>query len=332
MKILVCGDKHLKITRFEKSKLFLEWFSSKITEIKPDLVVALGDDFDTHAVLRSEIMSEFRKHVDHTLNLNIPMVYIVGNHDYFKPGDTTYHALQGMKGIDKDFHVVDKHTELYGMDFVPYIGDHNAFPNTKNEICFAHQTFVGADYGYHRPDIGVDAAKVDSKIIIAGHMHKRQTFGKVYYPGTPYAHNLNDVDQDKGIMLFDTDTYAIEYISSPFPKWRSVKFDVEGDANVDCLHELLKIALNDKDNWVLQISGPKAELTAYLKTKKYINLVKGKSVSLKLTLTDNLKKNAIIKSISMVSIVDEYVQKIYSGSIDKDKLYDKALSIIEDKC
>ena len=170
MKILVCGDKHLKITRFEKSKAFLEWLNAKITEIKPDLIVALGDDMDTHAVLRSELMSEFRSHIDHVMKLKIPMVYVVGNHDYFKPNDTTYHALQSFKGLYKDFTVVDKHTKLFGMDFVPYIHNIEDFPETSEEICFAHQTFVGADYGYYRPDVGVDADKLKSNIVISGIM------------------------------------------------------------------------------------------------------------------------------------------------------------------
>ena len=328
MKILVCGDKHLKITRFETSKLFLEWLNKTIELVKPDLVVALGDDMDTHAVLRSELLSEFRKHIDFVMNLKIPMIYLVGNHDYFKPGDSTYHAFQSMIGIHPNFIVVDKHMEYKGMDFVPYISDHTQFPDVKNDICFAHQTFIGADYGYHRPDVGVDADKLKSFIIVSGHIHKRQTFGKVIYPGSPYASNLNDVDQDKGVMIFDTETYNTTYISSPFPKWRSIRFDVDTVNSIDKLHETLQKSLNKEDNWILVLSGLRTELSAYLTSKDYLKLIKGVNVTTKLTLIDNLKKNIAIKSFSIQGIVGEYINRIYSGSLPKEVVQSKALEII----
>lgn len=330
MKILICGDKHLKITRFDKSKQFLEWMNKQVEEYKPDLVVALGDDMDTHAVLRSELMSEFRKHIDFVMNLDIEMVYLVGNHDYYKPGDTTYHALQSFKGLYDRFHVVDEPREIHGMDFVPYIFNHEEFPITENEICFAHQTFVGADYGYHRPDVGVDADKIKSNVIISGHIHKKQEFGKVYYPGSPFATSINDVDQIKGIMLFNTDTYEKTFIPSPFPTWRSVSFDMDKDNTIDSLHILLKNTLNELDSWVLRLSGPKAELTAYLLSKKFLNLKKGKSISTKPTFTDKKKKNIKIKSLSIKNIVGEYIDKTYVGSIDKKEVINAAMSIIND--
>ena len=328
MKILICGDKHLKITRFEKSKQFLEWLNTKVKELKPQLVVALGDDMDTHAVLRSELMGEFRKHIDFVMRQGAEMVYLVGNHDYFKPGDTTYHSMQSLKGIHDRFHVVDEHKVLYGMDFVPHIHDYENFPNVKSEICFAHQTFVGADYGYYRPDVGVDADKLKSKIIISGHIHKKQEFGKVFYPGSPYAASLNDIDQTKGIILFDTTTYEKTFIESPFPRWNSIEFDIDNDNTVKRLHDMLSVTLNDQDNWVLRLSGPKVELTAYLSSKKYLKLKKNKSVSTKLSFTDKTKKNIVIKSLSIKSIVDEYIGKTYVGSVDKKEIVDVAMNII----
>lgn len=330
MKILTSGDKHLKITRLEKSKAFLEWFNLVILNEKPDLVVALGDDMDTHAVLRSEIMSEFKKHIDFVMKLNIPMVYLVGNHDYYKPGSTDYHSMEAFKNSHSNFYIVDKPTTIFGMDFIPYISDIKDFPITKNEICFAHQTFIGADYGYHRPDVGVNADLLLSKKVISGHIHKRQSFGKVIYPGSPYAHNLNDIDQEKGVMLFDTDTYETRFISSPFPRWRSITFDIKQDTDIDALISLLKNTLNNVDTWVLILSGPKAKVISLIQSKEYLELTKDKSVTFKPTFTDSLKKNIIIKSMSIFSIVDEYIEKVFTGSIDKDKIRSKVAEILKE--
>src|SRR6478736_5361700 len=120
-KILFVGDPHLKITRFELAKTFLSWLNTTIATIKPDLVVNLGDTFDTHAVVRSEIQNEFFGHVEYVCDtLGIPYVYLLGNHDMFKPNDSRYHALRSFKGAIPGFTVIDEITELDGITYVPY--------------------------------------------------------------------------------------------------------------------------------------------------------------------------------------------------------------------
>jgi DNA repair exonuclease SbcCD nuclease subunit len=196
-KILICGDKHLKITRFEQSKQLLQWIEKEIEINKPDMYVCLGDDMDSHAILRAELMAEFNKHID-IISQKIPVVYILGNHDYFKPKDSTYHSMQTLIG-KKNFYVIDKPTELMGMTFIPYMPKHEDFPKQINtEIVLAHQTFLGADYGHVRPDDGVDISAITDKLFISGHIHKRQQLSNAIYPGSPYAMSIDDLNQIKG--------------------------------------------------------------------------------------------------------------------------------------
>lgn len=330
MKILICGDKHLKITRFDLCKTFLDWLNELIKKEQPDMYIALGDDMDTHAVLRSEIMSEFRSHIDFVCaQEHIDMYYVLGNHDYFKPKNTTYHALQSFKGIHKRFNLIEELTEVDNFTFVPYLNDHTTFPKKTREICIAHQTFIGADYGYMRPEAGVDADTVSANIIISGHIHKRQEFGKVIYPGTPYAFNVNDIDQDKGVMIFDTETYEKKFISAPFPRWRSLKFDLGSDCTVDHIHKTISKTANKKDNWVIQITGPKVEMTAYIDSKRYKELIKNVNLTTRLVPTDKNKKKVAIKALTINDIVKEYVVKVYKGNIDKNQLFNKSIEIVE---
>src|SRR5210317_745108 len=182
MKILLIGDPHLKITKFNLAQEFLSWVNQVIKDQRPDMVINLGDTFHTHAVIRSEVVTEFKNHVSGVTKLGIPYYYILGNHDCYKPDDSKYHALQPFD--IENFHVIDEVTDVGNMTMVPYIHDFDKFPTQTKSICVAHQQFVGCDYGYYRPDIGVDADKVSADIIISGHIHKRQMFGKVIYPGT----------------------------------------------------------------------------------------------------------------------------------------------------
>lgn len=309
----------------------MEWVNKKVEEVKPDAVVNLGDTFDTHAVLRSEVKNVVMDHIEHCVKYSNSKkyFYILGNHDFYKPKSSKYHALKDWKHF-KSLCIIDERVDFPSMNItmLPYYPDHNDFPKDTLPICIAHQTFIGADYGYKREDVGVDADKVDAEIIISGHIHLKQEFGKVIYPGSPFSQSVNDIDQSKGIMLFDTDTYKTEFIQCPLPRWLSLEYEVSSGSTMQQIHEDIKENINDKDHWVIKITGPKAEIVAYQSSKDYKELIAGKSVQIKPTYTDKSKKKTQIKATSMESVIHEYFDKVYDGSIEKDKLLKKSIDIL----
>jgi len=328
-KILFIGDPHLKITRLDLAQKFLSWVTGLIIELQPDMVVNLGDTFDTHAVVRSEILKLFKDHVIEVTGAGIPYEYILGNHDMFKPTDNKYHALQsfdipGLRVIDTPTHDLSA-----GISYIPYIHDFSEFPLETQPICIAHQQFVGCDYGYYRPDVGTDADKVSANIIISGHIHKRQQFGKVIYPGTPFAQGVNDVNQEKGVMLFDTDTYACVYHDTPLPNYRGLKFEMAPDFGVEDMHNCLFETLTPEDNWIVDMEGPQAELTAYIGSKDLARLREKSNIRIRTTWTNKSKNKVQIKATSMNDILDKYVDKVYDGSLDRGIIKDKILEILE---
>lgn len=330
MRILFIGDPHLKISKFDLSCQFLVWVNEMVELHKPDLVVNLGDTFDTHSVVRSELLSKFRKHAK-VVSSMVPYFYVLGNHDMYKPNDSTYHALETLKDLP-NFKVIDKICPLdkIGITFVPYVPNHTDFPLITNPICVAHQTFVGADYGYYRPDVGVDADKMSAEIIISGHIHKRQSFGKVIYPGTPFAQGIDDINQSKGLMMFDTDTFDTTYIESPFPKWKGMKFELSQDCDINEVAKAVKYDTNEIDNWVIEITGPKAEIVAYMDSAEIAQLKLKRSIRIKPEYNDKDKQMKVkIKSSAMKDIVVEYVDKVYQGSIDRDVIKAKALEVLQ---
>lgn len=332
-KVLFIGDPHLKITRFDLAKQFLSWVNSIIALHKPDLVVNLGDTFDTHAVVRSEVMVEFMRHVE-SVNQTCPYIYLLGNHDMYKPNDNKYHALKHLKGKIKEFTIVDELIDLHGMTFVPYVHKPEDFPKQTLPICVAHQTFKGADFGDITTKDGVDASSVaGAEIIISGHIHKKQRLAsggpEVIYCGSPFSQSSSDINQVKGVSIFDTETYAEEFIVCPLPTWRGIKFELSPVFSAEEMHEELMQTLNDKDHWVIEITGPKAEVLGYLGSKKGKSLTIGRDVKVKTVFTDKEKRQVRIEATSLSSIVSQYIDKVYSGSIDKDQLKLKAHELSE---
>lgn len=334
MKVLFVGDPHLKITRFDLAKQFLCWINDIVKIHKPDLIVNLGDTFDTHAVVRSEVLTEFINHVDEC-TLVCDYVYLLGNHDMYKPNDNKYHALKHIKDKIDKFIVIDELTVFNGMTFVPYVHKQEDFPKQTLPICVAHQTFKNADFGDITTKDGVDASSVaGAEIIISGHIHKRQRLDnsasggpEVIYIGSPFSQSSSDINQTKGVSIFDTDTYAEEFIVCPLPVWRGVKYELSPVFSADEMHEDLTCALNDKDHWIVEITGPKAEVLGYLSSKNGRNLTVGRDVKIKTIFTDKEKRQVRIEALSLSHIVSQYIDQVYSGSINKETLKIKAKEV-----
>lgn len=335
--MLFIGDSHLKINRFDLALQFLAWLNKTIAEVKPDIVVNLGDTFDTHAVVRSEVLCEFMKHVDQVLALGIPYVYLLGNHDMFKPSDSKYHVLEPFKNKIKNFYVVDEIQELFGMTFVPYQHNPANFPRQTLPVCVAHQTFIGADYGSIRDSIGVAPGSVQGcELLISGHIHTRQRVisesgPEVLYVGSPFSQSASDVDQVKGITIIDMATYQETFIQAPLPSWRRLHIVVSQSNTLDHVQQMVEQDVKgSKDHWVIELEGPKAELVGYLGSKQYKEVIKDVDVKVKTTFTDKEKKKISIEAKSMESIISDYIVKVYSGSLDKTKLLEVARAVLND--
>ena len=329
-KILFIGDPHLRINKFTLAIQFLTWANKLIAEEKPDVVVNLGDALDTHAVIRSEALNELMSHIYHVIDLGIPYVYLKGNHDQYTPKDSKYHALLPFKNRIQNLHVVDQPQDLFGMTFVPFMANGNDFPRNTLPICVAHQTFLGADYGAINALEGVDAETISAEIIISGHIHKKHNLGKVVYVGSPYSQVASDVNQIKGISIFNTDTFEWIFHQTPLPTWRSFKYELAGENSSDVLHSCLEETLaNSADHYVVEITGPKAEVVSYVESARYLKLVKGLSIRLKTVFTDKERRKVSINAVSMEQIISEFVGKVYNGSLDKDKLLEKAKEVLE---
>ena len=296
-KVLFIGDPHHKYSNFDLGKSFLTWVNGFIRDNfdNIDVVVNLGDHFDTHGVVRSEVMTEYIKHVSYiTETCEIPYLHLLGNHEMHKNGSYDYHVLQTMEHLQFDrYYAISDSTHLFGMYFVPYVHDIDDFPldiKGTSGVVVAHQTFIGADYGYYRPGAGVDADKSVADIIISGHVHKRQMFGKVIYPGTPFAQSANDINEVKGVMLFDTDTYEFNFVDCPMPQWKGLKINYSENtlSNISSL-----VPDCSKDHWVIEITGLKSEITAFLSATAKKAFIKGKDIQFRVIHTD--KKKAKIK-------------------------------------
>ena len=210
MKILRVGDPHVKVSNLDDAQKLIDFVIQTAKEREVDRVEFLGDAFDTHAIIRSEVLNFWTKNF-HTLSENkISTIFLVGNHDMVL--GTQNHALSPFKGFPY-LAIVDKILAKGPFLYIAYSHNEQEFLDKCNgifskecKVLVCHQTFTGASYenNFFAKD-GFDLSKVTQHTVISGHIHKSQSVGKCFYPGTPMWQNSNDANQDKGIWLFEHD-------------------------------------------------------------------------------------------------------------------------------
>lgn len=313
-KILFIGDPHIRHTHLKDGVELLQWIESVAESEKPDLVVNLGDTFEEHSVIRAEVLSIVSNHLARLQAAKLPVIMLLGNHDMWKPNSSKYHALEVFKDR-KGVTVVDETTIIDGITYVPYLPDPADWPKgVKTDIYVTHNTFIGADYGPSCAKDGIDAAQVEANLVVSGHIHKRQLLkeGLIVYPGTPSSLTASDANQVKGLMILDTDTLEMRFIDSPFPMWRTLEIDLSSSNNLQ---------LNEKDRWIVKLIGPRAEVKSFLESKYILDLKKSVKVSFKVEFTDAIKTSRTqISAPTVYSMAEQYIDKIYSGAMDKISL------------
>ncbi len=314
-KILLIGDPHIRHTHLKEGEDLLRWVEEVIEEHKPDLVVNLGDTLDDHAVIRAEVLCTVSKHIDRVAAMKVPMIMLLGNHDMWKPSSSQYHALEVLKGKPL-LTVADSIITQDNITYIPYLPDPKDWPEVSTDIAITHNTFKGADYGFKLATDGISIDQVSCDLVASGHIHKQQQIYsgsvRLLYPGTPMCLSASDADQVKGLTILDSDTLETSFITSPFPMWRTLDFYVGQDSDLN---------INLTDRWVVKLIGPRAEIKAMLESDQIKDIKRKVQITFKTEFTDTLKSSKVsIAAPTVAMMTDQYIDKIYSGSLNKDEL------------
>lgn len=328
--ILIIGDPHLKPSSISLVERFLSWILDTIRTQKPDLVVILGDVFHTHNVVRSEIMFMITKYLEEALEL-VPHTILVGNHDMSHPKVPDIHAwIPFAFPRWPNLHIVDQANGCEDLYYIPYIDDPTVFQSTldkamrhqETNIIFCHQTFRGADFGFIKTKEGAPVPTDYDGLIVAGHIHKAQQLGPVWYPGTPFAQESTDHDETKGIYLLDSVSRKVTFLKSPLPQWVTVHGTIDSYESV-----IAGMNKNDRNHLVLTGSGP--ELTALMEMNAFRDLKREYGFSVKKQVATSIISKSVKQITSLEGAVVDYIDNIYQGAIDKEILKTQCLDALK---
>lgn len=271
MKILWVGDLHCQLRNIEEYGPMLQKLSGLASGC--NYVVLAGDLLHGHSIIRTEPLNMVTNIVT-TLARITNVIVLVGNHDYINASQycTDAHPFNAFKSIP-GITVVDKPVVIDNMVFAPYVPP-GRLVEALNEfapewaackVVFAHQEILGAHEGHFVSEKG-DKWDKSFPPLISAHIHTRQRFDNVYYPGTPMQYTFGD-DANKQVSVFTIDNkngITGNDFQLGLKTYKTFCLQVEDMDEFNC----------PENCYVrVQVLGDVSQLTAFKKSKKYKELV-----------------------------------------------------------
>lgn len=295
MKILRCGDPHIKPNNLKESEALMKFVVSKAEELKVDRLEILGDLFDTHSIVRLEVLEFWHRWFAGFSAQSFKTVVLVGNHDMSGDYLNSYSALHPFIVRENGVFKIVHKPYLDGVyAYLPYIHDNDKFVEEANKLAdqgakvlVSHPNFEGAVYDNGAGILnGVRPDLLSSNYVhlIGGHIHTELELGRVWYTGNPRWMTKSCANKMKGIWLCNHNDITGQIESKEFISTESVCTPIvsliwkEGEDRPEISNNCnTNIELIGSSDWV---------------TKQKLDL-KGVSISSKLTDT---KKSKVRKS------------------------------------
>ena len=278
---ITLGNKSLIL----EQRFFMEQLYDIVVKTKADGVLIAGDIFDS-SISGNEAIGLYNEAVTTLcLKLQVPVFIIAGNHDGAARLASCNQLLEktGLYIAGK-LHKDIKPIELYdtAVFLLPYFNIDEVraiFPeeeiksyeaamqavctylqsiSTKctKKVLVAHAYVSGANLSESDRAAQVGTATIVSKSVFEGfdyvalgHLHKQQKLNdKIYYSGTPVKYSFGEANQQKGVLLYDTDSGEVESI--PLKAKRDMKI-LEGEyeellSQAEVCEDYIKIHVTDR--------------------------------------------------------------------------------------
>ena len=328
MKVAIITDQHFGARKSSKffhdyfKKFYYNVFFPYLKENKITTIVNMGDTFDNRRNIDISSL-EWAKvnYFDPLREMGITIHTVIGNHDiYYKNTNDVSSVSLLLKEYDNVIIYPETQEIKLGrlkILLVPWINQENekisidAIQKSKAKIAMGHLELNGfqATRGHMMED-GMDIKYFDKfEKVYSGHYHTRSTDGKIYYLGNPYEMFWNDVKDDRGFHIFDTETLEHTPVNNPYRLFYNVYYD---DTNYKLFN-----ATEYKDKIVKVIVKQKTDQKQF---EKFIDKLSAIGVQeLKIVENFNIQGNddfEVEETENTISILNRYIDE---SEIDCDK-------------
>lgn len=268
MKVCVISDTHWSARK--SSKLFQDYFElfyknvffPYLEENNITTVLHLGDAFDSRKSIDFSGLEWTQRVVLEPLS-NYTVHLLTGNHDVALKNSNKINSpsllLQQYPNITVYSEPTEVNIENLPIVLVPWINQENEqqtldlIKRTSAPVCMGHLELNG--FVAHKGHVMEDSRdpiqfnKFDK--VFSGHFHSRSDNGKIYYFGNPYEIYFNDVDEDRGFIVFDTETLEHEYVNNPYKLHYQIYYednDLKNLKEEQYENKIVKVIVRKKTN------------------------------------------------------------------------------------
>lgn len=242
MKICIISDTHWSARK--SSKLFQDYFElfykniffPTLEEYGVKTVIHMGDAFDSRKSIDFGGLDWTQRVVlDPLSSYDVHM--ITGNHDAFYKSSNKINSPSLLLQSYQNIRVYSEPTEVnignLPILFIPWINSENEdktlkmIKNAKSKVAMGHLELKGFHANKNLLiDHGMDAEIFDNfQKVFSGHYHTRSTNGKIFYLGNPYEMYWNDVNDERGFHIFDTETFELIPINNLYKMFHVIYYE-----------------------------------------------------------------------------------------------------------
>lgn len=316
MKFLLTGDLHNKSGLNSQLILdYLDYLQEYYFEHDLDYIIIMGDIFNKNSNIKTDIFVPFFLKFWEMKQSGINFIFIVGNHDiYNRDYDTLIDTFTPLGKVVKEYEEIEFDGKICG--FLPYVMKEDNLPkNTNAQWLFTHLSIANFsfDNAYHATEKNAFKEELfeEYSLVFTGHFHRHQYRKNIVYIGSPIQLYRGEIDQEKGFILFDTETEKWEFEEyTDAPKYIEVyskdianirSFNIKGNFVVVYIDE--KIQDFAKLRYVLYELGAVDIIPIFLKEDS-INTVEAQ----------------MQETQDMEQITREFIQQTKDDDIDINKL------------
>ena len=343
MKVAIITDQHFGARK--NSKLFHDYFLKFYNDIffptlekeGIDTIVDMGDTFDNrHGVNFASLSWAKNNYYDRLRDMGCTVHTIVGNHTAYYKNTNKINSIDLLLREYDNVPVYSEATEIklgdLGVLLVPWINSENeeqtfkAMETSSSSVLMGHLELNGfkATRGYIQEDgIPLDAFEKFKKVY-SGHYHTRSNYNEIYYLGNPYEMFWNDVNDDRGFHIFDTETLEHTPVNNPHSLFHIIyyedipyqTFDARGYEN-----KIVKVIVRKKSD---KISFEKFIDKLYSANVAELKLVE----NFQLIESEDLE---VEESEATLSILDRYIQESET-QLDKSIIQKMIKEVYQESC
>ena len=255
--------KGVKYMQDHFERFYSEVFFPTCRERGVDTILHLGDAFDSRKSIEYQSLN-WSKRVMFDPMKDYRVHMIVGNHDcYYKNTNDTNSPdllLQDYDNITTYHQPTEIEVDGDKILMLPWICEQNKeesmrlIETSDARAAMGHLELSGfyAYRGFKYEDGDIDNSIFSKyQTVLSGHFHTRSSCDNIHYIGNPYEMFWNDVNDNRGFVLFDTKTHEMEYVNNPYTLFSVVTYEDTKHQLFDATQyagKIVKVVVRKKTN------------------------------------------------------------------------------------